>query len=478
MNISEYSSFDGLGLAELVRKKEVTPKELKDTALKGIEMLNPKLNAIVSVLSEQSEEEINKGLSAGPFMGVPFLIKEMGLHAAGVPINIGSRLAEGLTFAHDTELMTRFRRAGLVTIGTTTTPEFGYSSTTESVLHGPTCNPWNIEKSAGGSSGGSSAAVAAGIVPLAHANDGGGSIRIPAACNGLVGLKPTRGRIPNGPDSGELLNGFAVEFAVTRSVRDTAALLDTVAGPDTGSYAWAERPKRSYLQEVLSPPRRLRIAWMDKPFNGASVDQECVKALHETIQLCQELGHEMVEAAPTIDEELHFLATLRIWAANLHQMMNGVASALERTPSEENLETAGWACYQFGQRMKASELLEAIEIQNMISRSVGKFFMQYDVLLSPTTACPPLHIGELHSNALGIDAEQWTKQVFTFAPFTNLFNTTGQPAISLPLGWSSQGLPIGMQFAGRFADEATLLSLAGQLEQACPWKDKRPSVII
>jgi amidase len=292
----------------------------------------------------------------------------------------------------------------------------------------------------------------------------------------LVGLKPTRGRVPTGPDYGELLNGIAVEFALTRSVRDAAALLDVVAGPDTGCYAWAEPPKVPYSKEAALPPGKLRIAWMDKALTGVPVDPECVDALHDTVKLCEELGHEMVEAAPGIDVEAHSLATLRVWGANLANMMDGVATLLERTPSEENLEAASWACYQYGKSLTATELLQALDIFTLISRSVGNFFENHDALLSPTTAHPPLPLGELNQNASGLSAEQWTKQIFAYAPFTNLFNTTGLPAISLPLAWDKNGLPIGMQFAGRFADEATLLKLAGQLEDALPWKDKHPSV--
>lgn len=476
IGLSEYSSFDGLGLAELVRKKEVTPLELTDAALEGIAKVNPALNAVVNILGEQAKTEIDAGLPDGPFKGVPFLIKELVLHAAGVPCSMGSRLAEGFAFPYDTELMARFRRAGLVTIGTTTTPEFGFNATTEAALYGPTRNPWNTDHSPGGSSGGSGAAVAAGIVPFAHANDGGGSIRIPASCNGLVGLKPTRGRIPTGPDYGEPLNGLGIEFAVTRSVRDAAALLDAVAGPDVGCYAWAETPQRPYLEEMYTPPKRLRIAWMAKPLSGVPVDQECVNVLHETVKLCQELGHEVVEASPDINVEELSLATTRIWSANMTNWINGLAIAQKKTLSQEDLEATTWACYELGQKLKATELLEALDINAMVSRRVGAFFSEYDVLLTPTTARPPLPLGELNANAPGLDAKQWAEQIFTYASFTSLFNTTGQPAVSLPLGWSSDNLPIGMQFVGRFADEATLFRLAGQLEQARPWKDKRPLI--
>jgi len=475
MNLSQYSVCDGVGLAELVRQKEVTPKELKMVALEGIAKVNPQLNAIVSILSEKADEQIEVGLPDGPFRGVPFLIKEIILHAEGVPFSMGSRLAKGAVFPYDTELMARFRKAGLVTVGTTTTPEFGYNATTESVLHGPTHNPWNLRHSPGGSSGGSGAAVAAGVVPFAHANDGGGSIRIPASCNGLVGLKPTRGRVPTGPDYSEPLNGLGIEFAVTRTVRDAAALLDAVAGPDTGCYAWAEPPKRPFFDEITQPPRRLRIAWTSKPPSGASVDQECLDSLHATVRLCEELGHELVEASPIIDSEQHMLATLRIWAANVTSWVDGIAQATGQTPSEANVEAANLSTYRYGRTITATELLEALATQNIVSRAVGSFFTEYDVLLSPTTARPPLPLEELNANAKGLSAKEWTEQIFTYAPFTNLFNTTGQPAISLPLGWSKGGLPIGMQFAGRYADEATLLQLASQLEYACPWKERRPA---
>ena len=478
ITLKDYAEYDGIELADLVRRGEVTPKELMDTALGGIEKLNPKLNAVITVLRDQAEMGIDAGLPDGPFTGVPFLIKEILLHAAGVPVNIGSRLAQGFTLPHDTELMVRFRKAGLVTVGTTTTPEFGYNANTEPVLTGSTRNPWNTYRSPGGSSGGAAATVASGIVPMAHANDGGGSIRIPASCCGLFGLKPTRGRVPTGPDYGDALSGIAVEFALTRSVRDAAALLDAVAGPDAGAPHWAEPPKRSFLEEVSTPPGRLRIAWMEKPLSGVPVDQECVDALHETLKLCEDLGHEVVEEAPEIDAEAFAAATVRVWTANLANMMDTVATLMGRIPSEENLEATSWACYLHGKSLMATELLQALDIFTMVSRSVGQFFENYELLLSPTTARPPLLLGELNANAPGVDAEKWTEQIFTYAPFTNLFNTTGQPAMSVPLAWSRDGLPIGMHFAGRFADEATLIRLAGQLEEARPWKDKRPSVHI
>lgn len=476
MRLDEYSNYDGLGLAQLVKDKEVTPKELRDLALDAISLLNPKLNSVSQVLKEDSENELSKGIAKGPFEGVPFLIKELVLHKANIRTNMGSKLAEGLTFPVDSELMRRFKQAGLVTVGTTPTPEFGYNATTEAVYYGPTKNPWKPAHSPGGSSGGSAASVAAGIVPVAHANDGGGSIRIPASCNGLVGLKPTRGRIPAGPFNSEPLNGIAIEFAVSKSVRDTAALLDAVSGPDIGCYGWAEPPTDSFVAQMNERPNKLKIALMKEPLTSVSVDEESIKEVERTARLCEELGHEVVETAPSIDTEALSLATLRIWTANIRHMINGVARMLQRTPSPDNLEEGIWACYKYGETITAEELLQAIDINAKVSRAVGEFFTNYDVILSPVAAQKPLPLGTLNSNRKGLTAEEWTNQIFTYAPFTNLFNSTGTPAISLPLGWSQDGLPIGLQFASGFAKEGLLLSLAAQLEEAAPWENKRAPI--
>nr|WP_243237185.1 amidase [Heliobacterium chlorum] len=474
--MSEFSMYDGLGLAKLVKDKEITPTELVELSLKGIEKINPTLNAVWNVLAETAEREIQKGFPDGPFHGVPFLIKELVLHAANVPVNMGSRLGKGFTAPEDSELMKRFRQAGLVLVGTTTTPEFGYSFTTEAVFYDPTHNPWDPKRSTGGSSGGSAAAVAAGITPIAHANDGAGSIRVPAACNGLVGLKPTRGRVPVGPDYSEPVNGLGLEFALTKSVRDTAALLDAVSGPDIGCYAWAERPQRPFFEQLFDKPRKLKIAWRKDPLYDVPVSEECIHALKETVRLCEELGHELVEDSPKINVEEFLGATFTIWAAFVNETVKTVAELMDRVPSVDNLEQANWVTYLYGEKLKASDLLKALDVNNRVSRAVGQFFTKYDVLLSPTTPCPPWLLGELNSNAKGMDAKTWFTDMFRYGPFTCLFNTTGQPAISLPLGWSNAGLPIGMHFAGRYGDEATLLQLAKQLEEARPWRGRLPKI--
>ena len=476
MTLSDYSSYDGLGLAELVARKELSPKELVDLALRAVAQVNPKLNAVLQTLPEQAAAEIRDGLPAGPFTGVPFLIKELVLHAKNVRCDMGSKLAQGFVASEDTELMARFRRAGLVLVGTTQTPELGYNPTTETKLFGPVHNPWNLAHSAGGSSGGAGAAVAAGVVPIAHANDGGGSIRIPASCNGLVGLKPTRDRVPTGPDYADPLCGLACEFAVTRSVRDTAALLDAVAGPDSGAPGHPVPPARPYRDEVGAAPGRLRIAWTTTPASGEKIDPECEKAVHETVKLLEDLGHILIEDRPTYDWE-PFLENMHvIWTAFTTASVNAIATGLKRKPGPDNLEAVTLACYEDGKRYTAVDLLNAMAHGNTVSRQIGAFFDRVDLLVTPTIARVPAPLGELDQNRAGMTAMEWTRQGFTYVPFTPIFNLTGQPAVSLPLHWSTGGLPVGVQFVGRFGDEASLIRLASQIEGARPWARRRPPV--
>jgi amidase len=476
ISLTDYSSHDGLGLAALVARKEVTAKELLDTALAAVAKVNPQINAVLQTLPEMAAKEIAAQPLTGPFAGVPFVIKELVLHAKNVRLDSGCRLAQGSVPSEDTELMARFRRAGLVLMGTTQTPELGYNPTTETVLFGPVHNPWDLTRSAGGSSGGSGAAVAAGIVPMAHANDGGGSIRIPAACDGLVGLKPTRDRTPTGPDYADPLCGLAIEFAVTRSVRDAAALLDAVAGPDVGAPAMIAPPARPYAQEVGAPTGKLRIAWTTTPASGEKIDPECVKAVHETVRTLQDLGHTLIEGGPKYDWDSFLNNVHLIWSAFTALSVDVAAKSLGRKPGLDNLEAVTLACYEDGKRISALDLLYAQAHGNMLSRSVGAFFETVDALVTPTIARPPVPLGELNQNHPGMTAMEWTRQVFTYCPFTPLFNSTGQPAISLPLYATAAGLPIGVQVAGRFGDEATLIRLASQLEQARPWAKRRPPV--
>lgn len=476
ISLSDYASHDGLGLADLVARKQVKPEELVATALQAIEKLNPKLNAVLQTLPTHAAESIRSGLPQGPFTGVPFLIKELVVHAKGVRCDMGSKLAQGFTPQEDTELMARFRRAGLVLVGTTQTPELGYNPTTETVLFGPVHNPWDLTRSAGGSSGGSGAAVAAGIVPLAHANDGGGSIRIPASCNGLVGLKPSRDCVPTGPDYGDPLCGLACEFIVSRSVRDSAALLDIVAGADIGAPGMLPAPLRPYHEQIATPPSKLRVAWTTTPASGAKVAPDCEKAVHETVRLLEGLGHTLIEDRPRYDWESFLRNVHVIWTAFTTAMVDGVGAVLGRKPSLDNLEAVTLACYEDGKRYTAADLVNAMAYNNILSRQIGAFFQTCDVFVTPTIAQPPAPLGELNQNRRGMTAMEWTQQVFTYVPFTPVFNSTGQPAISLPLHWSTNELPIGVQFVGHFGDEATLLRLAAQLEQARPWAGKWPAV--
>jgi amidase len=404
------------------------------------------------------------------------MIKELILHAKGVRCDSGSKFTQGFVAPADTELMARFRRAGLVLVGTTQTPEFGYSPTTETRAFGPVHNPWDLGRSAGGSSGGSGAAVAARVVPLAHANDGGGSIRIPASCNGLVGLKPSRDRIPSGPDNGDLLCGLACEFVLTRSVRDAAAMLDAVAGPDVGAPGHSVAPARPYRELIAAAPERLRVAWTATPASGDKVDPECEKAVHETVRLLESLGHTLIEDRPRYDWDAFLENVHVIWTAFTVTSIDAAAMALQRKPGPDNLEAVTLACYEDGKRYSAADLLNAIAHGNLVSRQVGAFFENVDLLVTPTIARLPAPLGELDQHRKGMTAMEWTRQVFSYAPFTPLFNTTGQPAISLPLHWSAGGLPVGVQIAGRLGDEAALLRVAAQLEQARPWAAKRPPV--
>ncbi|WP_164016801.1 amidase [Pyxidicoccus trucidator] len=475
MHLDDYSRFDAVGLAELVRRKEVTPEELLETAVAAISRVNPKLNAVIDVREAEARNLVKQGLPEGPFRGVPFLVKDLVLHTAGVPTDMGSRLAKGFVFPHDSGLAARLKRTGLVTLGRTNTPEFGNNATTEPVLHGPTRNPWDLERSPGGSSGGSGAAVAAGIVPVAHGNDGGGSLRIPASLCGIFGMKPTRGRVSVGPDVGEALNGMGVEGVVSRTVRDSAAMMDATQGPEAGDPYQIPPPERPYLDEVRRKPGRLRIALSRTAVSGVPVSPDCVAAVEDVARLCVELGHEVVEASPTYDARMLNKAMTTVWATALSTWAYGLGEMLGRPPGPENLETTTWEVARFGAGLKVSDLQSALATFNTVSRTLGAFFVEHDVLLTPTVAVPPYKLGVLDA-MVPRAPEDWYAHVFGLCPFTALFNVTGQPAMSVPLYWNADGLPIGVQFAGRFADEATLFRLAGQLEEARPWAGRRPKV--
>ncbi|MGH6625840.1 MAG: amidase [Burkholderiaceae bacterium] len=334
MNLNEYASYDALGLAERVRSREVAPHELAQLALKACAQVNPQLNAVIALLPDW-EAQFASQPAGGAFYGVPFLIKDLVLHAKGVASDMGSRLVQGgFMAAYDSDLMQRYRRSGVLTLGRTNTAEFGFSATTEPVIYGATRNPWDTSRSSGGSSGGSAAAVAAGIVPMAHANDGGGSIRIPAACCGLVGLKPTRGRTPVGPDASDPLHGMGIEHVVSRTVRDCAAMLDATEGPGLGDHFVIARPPRPYLQETSTAPRRLRIAFTTAGFRGAAIDAQCIEAVQDAARLCASLGHHVEEARPMYDEEAFHAANLVYWSSFLAGAIAGTAAMLGQLEQE------------------------------------------------------------------------------------------------------------------------------------------------
>ncbi|HET9918543.1 MAG TPA: amidase family protein [Ktedonobacteraceae bacterium] len=473
MHFSEYSEYDAVGLAQLIKSGDVSAQEVQQIARQAILAVNPVLNALVGELFE----EALPASTTGPLAGVPFVVKDLSLHAAGIRTWMGSRLAgEGIVFPQDTDLMTRFKQAGLVTLGRTATPEFGFNATAEALANGPTHNPWNLSRSSGGSSGGSAALVAARAVPVAHGTDGAGSIRIPAAWCGLVGLKPTRGRTPPGPDTDERLSGLGIDFALARTVRDVAALLDAVSGPGVGDKYFAAPPERPYAQEVGTPPGRLRIAMTTRAWSGVPVDKEYADTVSMVCHELAAMGHDVEEASPEVDWECFVEANLPIWTASVADSALGLAHARGIDLGPDVLEAVTLASVEYGQRLTAVDLLRALRLCKSISRGVGAFFGSYDVLVTPTIAAPPPLLGTLNQNDPNIDPRGWLDTLFALIPFTPLFNMTGQPAISLPLGQSSEGLPIGVQLVGRYGDEATLLRLAAQLEQALPWAARRPSV--
>ena len=477
MIFAEYAQYDGLGLAELVRRREVSPADLVETALAAIERLNPQVNCVVQQLRDDALAEIKAGLPYGPFRGVPFLVKEFGMHFKGMRTSAGSRLAAGVQFGNDSELMKRCRAAGLVTIGTTTTPEMAFNANSEALVYGPTRNPWNTGYSVGGSSGGAGAAVGSGMVPVAHANDGGGSIRIPAACNGVVGMKPSRGRTPTGPDAGIFLWGMAIEFAETRTVRDSAALLDLLAGPDDGYFSDAPPPRRGFLSAAVTPPGQLRVGVVDRLPGGAPITREIKNRLNDTRRLLEDLGHICEPVRLQYDEEQFNESSIRLWATTLGYFMEQFAAITGRKIGPKTVEAVTLEVYRYAQSLKALQLEEAMVWQNAVCRRVGAVMRQYDVLLTPGLARDVAKLGELDQNAQGVDMRAWWQQIIQgYSAFTALFNTTGQPAIMLPLWQAKSGLPLAMQFVGRPGDEETLYSLAGQLEQALPWAGRKPAL--
>ncbi|MFN8474725.1 MAG: amidase family protein [Anaerolineae bacterium] len=470
----ELAFMDATAQAELVRKGECTPLELVDAAIARIERVNPEINAVITPLFDEARAAAAGPLPDGPFKGVPFLLKDIGPALGGVRQTSGSAFTRDYVPREDGTLIERHKAAGLVIVGKTNTPEFGILPTTEPAAFGASHNPWDTTRSTGGSSGGSAAAVAAGLVPMAHASDGGGSIRIPAACCGLVGLKPTRARTPVGPAIGDVAGGVVVEHALTRSVRDCAALLDATAGPAVGDPYWAPPPARPFSQEVGAAPGRLRIAFTTRALNGVPVHPDAIKATEETAKLLADLGHIVEEAAPQIDANLFIQAFTGVWAASTGWTIDALAYVTGRTPTADQFEPLTWALYQMSRSTNAPMYLLAWTGLQQMARYVGAFFETYDAWLTPTLTEPAPPLGSFNSPPDNPLFGMF--RAAAYIPFTPLANVTGQPAISLPLMWNEQNLPIGVQFYGRFGDEATLIRLAAQLEEARPWANRRPPV--
>lgn len=473
---ADFDRYDGLGLAELVRRREVSATELLDAAIARVEALNPSINAVVSRLYDQARAAIAAGLPAGPFTGVPYLLKDLGVLYQGAVTSYGSQFFANYAADHDSEITARLRRAGLVIFGKTNTPELGISTSTEPCMFGPTRNPWHLRYSAGGSSGGAAAAVASGMVPMAHATDGGGSIRIPASCCGVFGLKPTRARNPMGPDLGEGWSGASVGHAVTRTVRDSAALLDATSGPDLGDPYWAPPPARSFLAEVGQDPGRLRIALATRPWNGQPVDPECAQAATAAAGLCAELGHRVEEATPDIDAAALGSAMRIIVGGHVRALLDARAAALGREVTHEDVEKVTWARATDGLRATAADYARSVIVMHRTGRAVARFFTRYDILLTPTMCRPPHRLGAL--NMMTDDLDGFMAVLASTIAFTSLFNASGNPAMSVPLAWSREGLPIGVQFAAPFGDEARLLRLGAQLEAARPWASRCPPLAV
>ncbi|WP_369201338.1 amidase [Streptomyces sp. PU-14G] len=475
MRVSEYVTFDAVGLAELVARGEVTPVELEAAAREAAQTVDPRLNALVETWPV--DDAPHPGST--PLAGVPFLIKDIGVSMAGRRMELGSRLAAGNIAAADSFLMLRFRRAGLVTFGRTATPELAYSITTEPAPHGPTRNPWDPERSAGGSSGGAGAAVAAGVVPLAHATDAAGSLRIPAAYNGLFGLKPTRGRVSMGPDADEVFNGLAAHGSVSRTVRDSAALLDLVRGPEPGDPYFAQQPSRPYAEEVARHPGSLRVGFLTRGWGGRRITTPVADALTRTVGLLEDLGHrvEEVEVDLGVGWEEFVLANARLMTANLAATVDELAAAFDRPVDSSTLEPATLAGHHYGQRVSGVQFVTALAVRNRVARGLARYFDAHDVLLTPTLPELPPRLGTYTEGAEALDGHGWIDRLHDRSPFSMPFNVAGTPAMSVPVTADERtGLPIGMQFAAGHGREDHLFRLAGQLEQASPWFDRTPSV--
>jgi amidase len=472
-SFKEYGNYDSIGLAELVRSKDVTPTELLEAAIERRDAVNPQINAVVRDLDDAARQTIKDGVGSGPLAGVPFLLKDISAYMKGVPTTAGSRLLQNTVMDRDSALVAAYRKAGLVIFGKTNTPELGLACTTEPVLFGATHNPWNLQRTPGGSSGGSASAVAAGIVSAAHASDGGGSIRTPASCCGVFGMKPSRGRVSLAPFAGEGWGGLSAQHAVTRSVRDSALLLDIASTPQLGDPYWAAPPLRPYAEEAARDPGKLRIAFTTAALTYSKLDPPVLNAVQKTAHLLESLGHD-VEELPTLPGDFLAMAV----AVNVG-VTGSVTSTLSRAAEErgrpitlDDIEALTMSIYEAGQKATALEYHNALQVLHAVGRVISSIFETYDVVMLSTLAQLPVALGYMDTNAS--DLSRYGEKLYSFMPNTQPFNVNGSPAMSVPLHMSDDGLPIGMMFAARPGDEATLFRLAGQLEKAAPWAQRHP----
>jgi len=470
--IDNYRDYDAMGLATLIRRGEVSAAEVLETALARAQARNGELNAITALFEDTARARAAEPLPDSPIAGVPFLVKDL-VYLKGVPCTYGSRLYADNVPDHDATVVERYRKAGLIIFGKTNTPEFGLNVATEPALFGPTRNPWNTDHVPGGSSGGAAAAVADGWLPVAHATDGGGSIRIPASCCGLVGLKPTRARNPQGPDVGEGWNGMSTGHVVSRTVRDTAAFLDATHGPAPGDPYCAPPFVGSFLEQHVTAPGPMKIALDLNALTGQETHPACIEATRRAAELCESLGHHVEEASPEFDRARYAMATSILVAGNIALSVGNRLEALGRTLNDDDVEPHTKMMLELGRTLTAQDYAKATQVIHQTGRATAAFHENYDLMLTPTLVSPPVTVGWL--DTINYDPEVYRERFARFWGYTNLQNATGQPAISVPLHWDDEGLPVGVQFVGRFGDELTLLQLARQLEEAAPWFDRIPA---
>jgi amidase len=480
---TDYDSYDALGLAELVRKREISAAELLREAVERCDRVNPELNAVVCRLDEQAAGEAHAADASQVFAGVPFLVKDLGPGLAGAPLTCGSRLFADYVPKEDGEIVKRFKAAGLIPFGKTNVPELGLVPFTEPELFGPCRNPWDLSRTPGGSSGGAAAAIAAGVVPMAHASDGGGSIRIPASCCGLFGLKTSRGLNPRDTLVQTILNDFGVDHVLSRSVRDSAAALDAICN----------RPNAGFLAGLETPPLPLRVAVVRSAMFGSQVAPEVRAALEGAVKLMEALGHRVEDAEPEVDYTEFGMAFLTYWAVGAKQVLDSAAQFVGRDARREDLELSTWTLTSVGAAAPDADVAHAKSVIDRATQAYLRFSESYDIVMSPVLAAPPIRIGQNSPTSSekvamkvvqGLQSPWLMKSLikamaaksFAFAPFTAQFNVTGQPAISVPLVWSADGLPIGIQFAAKLNADGLLLRLARQLELAQPWAHRRPPV--